>query len=72
MELFLTLKLFLHKTELFNIELFFLYFNYVLKKFVLILNEISKIRTVWINWIGWNRNVFDIETVYSYYTEFLK
>ena len=30
MELFLTLKLYLHKTELYNIELF-LTFNYVLK-----------------------------------------
>ena len=35
MELFLTLKLYLHETELFNIE-FFLTFNYVLTKPVLI------------------------------------
>ena len=34
MELFLTLKLYLHKTELLYI-------------------------TAWINWIVWNRNVFD-------------
>ena len=38
----------------------FFTFNNVLTKSVLILNLISWIRTAWINWITWNRNVFDI------------
>ena len=33
-------------------------FNYVQKKYILTLNRIGLIKTVWLNWIAWNRNVF--------------
>ncbi len=48
-------------TELFEIELF--WYLTVCKKTILILNKIVWIRTVWLNWIAWNRNVFDNQTV---------
>ena len=33
------------------------------------LNWIFKNRTVWLNWIAWNRNIFDNLTMYSCSTE---
>ena len=52
----LTLKIYLHKTELFNIKM--LWHLTVLS--LLILNWTSWIRTVWLNWIAWNRNVWQL------------
>ena len=47
-----------HWTELFNIELF-LHLTVCKQKSILTLNWIIWIRTVWINWIAWNRNAFN-------------
>ena len=58
MKLLLTLKLYLHQTEFFEIEVL---------TFILCVNKINTggIRTVWLNRIAWNRNVFDNQAVYS-------
>ena len=36
-----------------------LIFNCILTKYVLILNWTNWFRTIWLNWIAWNKNVFD-------------
>ena len=33
---------------------------------MLLLNWISRIRTAWVNWIAWNRNVFHNQTVLTF------
>ena len=33
---------------------------------MLMLNSIVWIRTVWLNWMTWNRNVFDNQTVLTF------
>ena len=47
-----------YSTDLFEIELF-LTFNCVKIKTIPILNWIVLMGTVWINWIVWNKDVFD-------------